>query len=141
MTGREYFFMIADYRDAVVNMKKLLDELRDDATAIGGFDYAKPIVQSTPKNITEEKIIKIADISYEFADKIAEWSRQILEAEKRLVLLSRPDYARILRMRYLDTRRHSWGWIAEEMGYDEDYVKKLHGKALEEFEGKFLKNN
>ena len=138
MTAKEYFNLIAGYRDSIEHLKKHIETLREGATAIGGFDYAKPIVQSTPKNVTEDKIIDIADAALKCADMMALWSKRILEADELINQLSRYEYGKIIRLRYLDDRRHSWGWIAEEMGYTEQRVKDIHTEALREFEAKFL---
>ena len=139
MTAKEYFNTIAVYRDSIERLMKHLDYLREGATAIGGFDYSKPQVQSAPKNVTEDKIIKIADAALKVSDLMARYSGMILEAEERLAQLSRYEYSKIISYRFLDTKRHSMGWIAEQLGYDEVYTRRLYGEALDEFEEKFLK--
>ena len=138
MTGKEYFIHVRNVREAKESLAKHVDELRAMAEAIGGFDYAKPNIQSTPGNVTENRIIKLVDVLKKYEDVTIEWANLSLEAESRISHLSRTEYADVIRYRYLDAKRHSWGWIAEEMGYSGQRTRSIHGEALEEFERKYL---
>ena len=138
MTGREYFERIRIMIDEKNALRREVDELTAMATAIGGFDYSKPDIQSTPGNVTEERIIKLADATALYADAISRLTDMIIEADHRLCGLSRSEYARVIRLRHLDAVRHRWGWIADEMGYAEQTAKNLSRDALTEFEKKYL---
>ena len=136
MTGKEYFLHIKSLLDERDSLIRLVNELAADATAIGGFDYAKPVVQSSPKNVTEEKIIEIADTMAKLNCEIERSSAEVLEAEKRLTHLSRPEYAQVIRFRYIHRKRK--GWIADEMHTSERNVERLLSKGLKQFESMFL---
>lgn len=139
MTGKEYFIKIRNARDAQNSLARQVEELRAMAEAIGGFDYAKPNVQSSPTNATEERIVKLVDTLKEYEEAVIRCSQMILEAEQRISELSRTEYAQIVRLRYMDKKHHTWGWISEELGYSEIRIKEIHAEALDEFERRFLK--
>jgi DNA-directed RNA polymerase sigma subunit (sigma70/sigma32) len=139
MTGKEYFIKIRNARDTQNSLARQVEELRAMTEAIGGFDYAKPNVQSSPTNATEERIVKLVDTLKEYEEAVIRCSQMILEAEQRISELSRTEYAQIVRLRYMDKKHHTWGWISEELGYSEIRIKEIHAEALDEFERRFLK--
>ena len=139
MTGKEYFVGIRNARDAQNSLARQVEELRAMAETIGGFDYAKPNVQSTPGNVTEDKIIRLADTLREYEEAVMVFSQKIIEAENRIAELSRSEYGKVIRMKYLDKKHHTWGWISEELGYSEQTARRIHAEALDEFERRFLK--
>lgn len=139
MTGKEYFIKIRNARDAQNSLSRQVEELRAMAEAIGGFDYAKPNVQSSPTNATEERIVRLVDTLKEYEAAVIKFSSMVLEAEARLSELSRSEYVEVIRLRYLDKKHHTWGWISEEMGYTEQRIREIHGEALDEFERRYLK--
>lgn len=139
MTGKEYFISIRNKIDIVKHMARRIDEMRAMSTAIGGFDYSKPDVQTFPeKNITEDRVIELADLILKMEEMRAIREAAIREAYERIETLSRNEYTRVLLLRYLGEIKHSYGWIADEMGYTEDWVKHLHAEALSEFEERYL---
>lgn len=136
MTGREYFLRIRAKIDERESLKRLIDELLADASAVGGFDYSKPIVQSSPKNVMEMKIIELADTIEYYEKVVKKCSDEIIEAEERLSELSRPEYAEAIRYRFIYRKRR--GWIADEMGYSEKHIERCIYKGLTEFERRWL---
>ena len=139
MTGKEYFIGIRNARDAQNSLARQVEELRAMAEAVGGFDYDKPNVQSTPGNVQEDKVIKLVDTLREYEEAVVKFSSMVLEAENRIAELSRSEYGTVIRMRYLDKKHHTWGWISEELGYSEQRIKEVHAEAMDEFERRFLK--
>ena len=139
MTGKEYFIKIRNARDTQNSLARQVEELRAMAEAIGGFDYAKPNVQSSPTNATEERIVRLVDTLKEYEAAVIKFSSMVLEAEARLSELSRSEYVEVIRFRYMDKKHHTWGWISEEMGYTEQRIREIHGEALDEFERRYLK--
>lgn len=140
MTAKEYFENIKCKAQAIDTMEIRLKELEWDMTAVGGFDYDKPRVQTSPKNTTEEKIIKATDAFNELLQLKKEYLEDYKEMEIRLSQLSKAACAQAIRLRYFGKKRKEtrWGWVAEEMGYSEDHAKHLFREGMEEFEQRFL---
>jgi len=142
MTAREYLGEISYIRYQLRYIKKKICELDDEMTATGAIRYDKDRVQSTPANHHEDKIIKLVDIKKKY-----EAARVSLEQDELLRLaqvdgISNKTRAKILRLRFFDLapgdRLHTIGWIADEMGYAEDYIRHQYQDALKDFEKKYL---
>lgn len=138
MTGKEYFLHIKSLIDERESICRYIAELQADASAVGGFDYAKPSVQTSPRNAMEEKVIKLADQAAKFNDLAELISEEVLEAEERLSQLSRPECAQAIRYRFIFRKRI--GWIADEIGYTERQTKRIIAEGLREFEKRWLKD-
>ncbi len=134
MTAKEYLKQIRQL-DIRINQKlSELDDLRERATAIGSFDYSKDRVQTSPK----------PDASYvEIVEKMAKLGAEINRdidtfTDKRHAIIAEIHglddrrFVEILYKRYMEYK--SLGTIAKEMSYEYITVRKLHIRALEEFE-------
>ena len=137
MTAKEYFMHIAQVAQSRRYLARTIEELRTESSAIGGFDYAKPVVQTSPHNTLEDKAIRLVEAIDEYEKVSVQYAKEILEAEERVAQLSRPIYSRVIRLRYFNGM-HSWGWVADELGYSEIQAKRLLYSACAEFEDKFL---
>lgn len=139
MTAKEYFMHIAQVAQSRRYLARSIEELRAESSAIGGFDYAKPVVQTSPHNTLEDKAIRLVEAIDEYEKVSVQYAKEILEAEERVAQLSRPIYSRVIRLRYFNGM-HSCGWVADELGYSEIQAKRLLYSACAEFEDKFLQN-
>ena len=138
MTGKQYFLHIKCLIDEKESIRKYISDLEEDASAVGGFDYSKPMVQTSPRNTMEEKIIKLADQTARFHTLVEIISEEVWEAEERLSQLSRPECAQAIRYRFIFRKRI--GWIADEIGYTERQTKRIISDGLSEFEKRWLKD-
>lgn len=136
--GKEYFLEV---QQALIVQKSLRDRLEDlhaDLTAIGGFDYSKVRVQTSPQNTQEKKIINYVDMVEEYKKKIGECAYKIMEAESRLCEMSRPEYALVIKLRFMSPKKQSCNEIGQSMGYSERHIKRILDEALDEFEERWL---
>lgn len=140
MTAKEYFEEIKAKRQAIEFLTRRIQEAEADLTAVGGFDYAKPVVQHSPKNPMEEKVIELADMLEELVQNKKQYQRECFEMERRLTQLSQASFGQVIRLRFFGKKDRIalWGWVAVEMGYSEDWVKHLFKDAMAEFEERFL---
>ena len=116
-----------------------MEELREMSTSLGKFGYDEPQVQTShDKNHYEKMIVELVDLVKQYEELRQECAKEMAIADIRLMQMSKHEYAEVIRKRFMDNRRHSWGWIAEEMGFSEDRVKHICGEALTEFEGRWL---
>lgn len=140
MTAKEYFEEIKSKQQAIDLLSRQIREAEDDLTAIGGFDYTKPVVQSSPKNVMEEKVIELEDLLAELVAQKKQYQREYFKMERRLMQLSNAKFGQVIRLRFFGKKNRIalWGWVAEEMGYSEIRVKELYRDAMREFEERFL---
>ena len=140
MTGKEYFNGIRAKIDAISILRRRMEEIAELSTALGGFNYDEPrVMGGMPKNKYEDKAIMLAELSKQLSDALVECVKAKSECDLRLMQMPNRTYVKVLRLRYLEDKRHSWGWIADEMNYSEDRIKHLLGEALTDFEARFLK--
>lgn len=87
-------------------------------------------VQESRKVPADEKFAVYADYTRTIAEKVKELikvKREIIEAISRV---ENGTYRAILYERYI--RYKKWERIATEMGYDYRYMRRLHGRALQQ---------
>lgn len=140
MTAKEYFEEIKSKQQAIDLLSRRIREAEADLTAIGGFDYSKPVVQSSPKNAMEEKVVALEDMLADLVQAKKEYQEDYFKMERMLTQLSQASFGQVIRLRFFGKRDRIalWGWVAEEMGYSEDWTKHLFRGAMAEFEKRFL---
>jgi len=139
MRGKEYFESIRLKKNSIAYLERRMEELREMSTSLGKFGYDEPQVQTShDKNHYEKMIVELVDLAKQYEELRQECAKEMAVADIRLMQMSKLEYAEVIRKRFMDNRRHSWGWIAEEMGFSEDRVKHICGEALTEFERRWL---
>ena len=80
----------------------------------------------------EEYVCRIVDLEQEIDQRLSAYVRLTREIERAIDAVPDPRYRELLRFRYVN------GWslsrIAREMHMSEDWVKHLHGEALQQFD-------
>lgn len=138
MTAKEYFNRIRNAIYGRRSLHKHLSDLEANLTAIGGMDYSRDRVQTSPKNTQEEKICEYIDTQNKYLKMMNQYANEILEAEERLNGLSKSEYSEILRYLHMNGQRLSYFEISKRMGYSEDRIKHLVSEAYTEFEERWL---
>ena len=133
MTGKKYLKSIQKHKQQLVHKKQRLEDLYN-AVGLTGIDYSKDLIQTSPKNSFEEKLVEIADLNREILGDIVSLENQISEAEKRIYMLDNDKHCEILYKRYIDIK--SLEQISVEMGYSFDRVRHLHAEAINEFDNR-----
>ncbi len=134
MTAKEYLRQIRRL-DEVINVKlEQLDELRSMAERVTSAPPTLDRVQ--PGGGDQDKlgtvVAKIVDLSSTLADsedELLSMRQHALELIKRI-----PDsrHKTVLYDYYFN--RKTWEQIAVDMGFTYQWVRQLHGRALQEFE-------
>ena len=128
MTAKEYLRQLSrkDARiNALVERQRRCRELAERRTAV---------YRDTPgggrrcSSSVEEYVAKIIDLEREIDRRIDEYVDLTREIEAAIDRIPDGRYRDVLRFRYVN----GWTWekIADEMGYDERWVRRLHGWAL-----------
>ena len=133
MKAKEYLQQLQKL-DIIINQK--LQEL-DELKKMGGIkciDYTMEKVQSSQKHYTtfENVLIKIIDMENEIntdIDKLVNKRHCIIN---QINELQNVQYIEILYKRYVEYK--DLKKIAKEMEYTYDYIRKIHVKALQNFE-------
>ena len=132
MTAREYLSRLEKIELEIKQKEEERRELLERATSItASFGSVK--VQTSPKyDRMAEFVGKAADMEGEIALMVISLWEERNRIVNQIHALNTPRHITILYERYVQHKKLDK--IAEEMGYSDQYIRELHGKALKEFE-------
>lgn len=130
MTANQYLSKIKWYE---LQIDTLNDEIKKRSLpGVSGTDYVAPRVNSYPGDTIGGYAAWSIDLLNELIEKKARYWKLRNDAIQRIERLDNPDYADILRRRYLFFQ--TWGTIADEMLYSKMHIFRLKKRALQAFE-------
>ena len=138
MKAKEYLQQLQRL-DTVINQKiKEVHDLRLQAQSTGGLDYSKERVQSSPSEDAPfvKPICRIIDLEAEINAEIDRFVDEKHKIINQIQGLKNSDYISLLFKRYVEFK--SLEKICVEMNFSYDYIKHLHGYALQDFEDRIL---
>lgn len=135
MTAKKYLQTIKRYDDSIAHEIEILNDMREKVSLIGGIDYAKDRVQTSPTS-GNVQIESIVDMENNIIRMIEEQTQIKLKIINEIQTLSNPMYVEILIRRYVELK--SFERIACDLGYVYNYICNLHGEALIAFENEVL---
>lgn len=125
--------------DTIIRQKQQeITDLRLTASSTGGFDYSKERVQSSPSGDAPfvRPVLKIIELEQQINAEIDKFIAEKHKIINEIQSLKNSDYINFLYKRYVEYK--SLEQICVEMNFSYDYIKHLHGYALQCFEDKFL---
>ena len=133
MTAKERLRQIASLDSRIANRLRLVEYYMDKATSLEHALKSIVVQSNSAVSPMEECVVKAIDLARDIQAEI-----DTLRDERRTVVrdldaLPSGRLKDVLERRYISAPRESWADIAADMGLDEDYVKHLHGWALEAF--------
>ena len=134
MKAKEYLKKLKRL-DTVITQKICeLDDLRSMSTGIGGIDYSKDRVQTSPSaDAPFAKIVnRIADLNDEINQEIDTFTDEKHKIINQIQGLQDSKHIDILYKRYVEFKRLEI--VAVEMNFTYQYVVEVHGYALREFQ-------
>lgn len=141
MKAKEYLRQI-ELLDCKISQRIRESEKLHSVITGGVIAYDKDKVQSSPRNTVEDRLCRYNDMQNEIEqmiDEMVELRHTIigeihdLEAGKNTAV-----YVKLLYKRYVDCK--PLYRVAQELNYDYDWIRTLHGRALVRFESQYLKN-
>lgn len=138
MKAKEYLQQLQRL-DTVINQKiKEVQDLRLQAQGTGGLDYSKERVQSSPSGDAPfvKPICRTIDLEAEINAEIDKFVDEKHKIINQIQGLKNSDYISLLFKRYVEFK--SLEKICVEMNFSYDYIKHLHGYALQDFEDRIL---
>ena len=134
MTPKEYLSQIRKLKLLIEQRQKELDLLAEkNLSALSGIDYSRISVKGSRSGGApfEQTAIKAADLGEEVAALIRKYTDLQHKIIGEIQALDRPEYMQVLYARYVENKRLKE--IAHEMNYDYNYIRRLHGRALQAF--------
>ena len=136
MTVKEYLSQAVYYQQMITRQRDKIKEIREKATAPGAIQYDRIRVQTSlaGDSLTdymaalekaEKKMTRMLD---KYINLYSKLERQISDIQPEV-------YRQVLAMHYMDGL--TLGKIARKLNYSYEYIKHVHGRALQAFERKY----
>ena len=136
MTVGEVKEIFKQTRKAQIEIKHLVSLIeREELTLLPkAIRYDRDKVQTSPEDILARSAAELADIREEMAKSWAILKNKMGYAESLISRLDDTDEREVMRWYYLDRdpegNLFTWSDVANNMGYNERTIYRLHGSAL-----------
>ena len=132
MTPKEYLSQIEKLSIIIKQKKEESRELKELCLCAGGIDYSKDKIQASAGDAGFENMIeKIIELDSKINNLISIYAELKNKIINEIQQLNNPTYVKILYKRYVEYK--TLNQIAKEMNYTYDWIKHVHGYALQEF--------
>lgn len=134
MKAKEYLQQLQRL-DTMINQKiKELGDLRLMSQSVGGIDYSKERVQSSPSGDAPfvKPVLRMIELEQEINAEIDRFVYEKHEIINQIQALQNPKHIDILYKHYVEFKRLEI--VAVEMNFTYQYIVELHGTALKEFQ-------
>lgn len=138
MTAKKYLRGLQRLDTMIDQKLNELASLKATLTTIGGIDYSKDRVQTSRSQEApfEKTIARIVDLNAEIDREIDSFVDRKHTIINQIQGLENTTYVEILYKRYVEYKRLEM--ISVEMNLTYQYVRELHGKALQAFESSYI---
>lgn len=134
MKAKEYLQQLQRL-DTMINQKiKELGDLRLMPQSVGGIDYSKERVQSSPSGDAPfvKPVLRMIELEQEINAEIDRFVDEKHEIINQIQALQNQKHIDILYKHYVEFKRLEI--VAVEMNFTYQYIVELHGTALKEFQ-------
>lgn len=134
MKAKEYLQQLQRL-DTMINQKiKELGDLRLMSQSVGGIDYSKERVQSSPSGDAPfvKPVLRMIELEQEINAEIDRFVDEKHEIINQIQALQNPKHIDILYKHHVEFKRLEI--VAVEMNFTYQYIVELHGTALKEFQ-------
>lgn len=141
MKAKEYLNGVRRMQLKCIALKAKADEFERLAGGAKAIDYSRDKVQTSPANKMEEYSIKAHAIREKLTREIEAYRKKIKVIQRQIDGIQNQTYWEVLTYRYMtddDGRQMSLEKIACKMSKSYEWVRHVHGAALQEFERRYL---
>lgn len=141
MTAKEYLLEIRKHKRILDSLDRKAEDLRTQAEGLKAIVYDKDRVQVSPSNQLEKIMPALIEAQNAYAKQLWRYNMLVLKRTQQIANMEREDYAEVLRLRYLETgtdgHKLTWEEIATMTHRSSDWVRHMHGDALQAFEKQY----
>lgn len=141
MTAKEYLNGVRQKQLHCRMLLEKIEELETQASGLRAITYDKDRVQVSPSNTMESVIVKMMEVADEYKAELDEYKAEVDRVKKQINEMPNQLHAELLRYRYIETdngRRMSLELISCKMHKSFEWVRHLHGEALQAFAKRYL---
>lgn len=133
LTTKEYLSQIRDLEVRIKNKKRDLEQLKEMAISLGGFDYKERVQTSKETgDIIGESIAKVVDLESEISKDIIKLMELKQKISNTIDKVEKTECYEVLYQRYVLCKKFEE--IAIDMKYDIRQIHRFHGEGLKEIE-------
>lgn len=134
MKAKEYLQQLQRLNTMINQKIKELGDLRLMSQSVGGIDYSKERVQSSPSGDAPfvKPVLRMIELEQEINAEIDRFVGEKHEIINQIQALQNPKHIDILYKHYVEFKRLEI--VAVEMNFTYQYIVELHGTALKEFQ-------
>lgn len=131
MTPKQYLMQAVVLKQMIDRTELKITEIRSKMQGLGSMRYDKLNVQSSPEDRMATYIDQIIDVERRELVLLNAYYTTYAQIRSQIDGMNNLLYQQVLGYRYLDGL--SLVETANKMNYSYDYVRELHGRALQEF--------
>lgn len=137
MTAKEYLQQLRMLDIKIRHRKEQVEELRALAMCLGSFASDGDRVQTSGSgDRMSEQVARYVDLQAEVEEMIRGYTERKDRIIREIHELSDARYVEVLFKRYVEFKRLDV--IASEMGYTYEWIRMVHGHALQAFSREYL---
>lgn len=140
MTAKEYLSQVIKLKKKADSLTQQIIELRVKAEGVSAIVYDRDKVQTSAADKMPDNVGDMLEVKDEYDKVVAECLRCIKECEDRISALQSVKQAEVLRWKYIkdnNGRPYCFSEIAEKWDVSTKAVKRLHDRAINNFEKKW----
>jgi len=131
VTPKQYLMQATVLKQMIDRTELKITEIRSKMQGLGAIRYDKLNVQSSPEDRMATYIDQIIDVERRELVLLNAYYTTYAQIRSQIDGMDNLLYQQVLGYRYLDGL--SLVETANKMNYSYDYVRELHGRALQEF--------
>lgn len=145
MNGKDYLMQAVKIRRQIYHIRLRCEELR---TKLGYHPLQLDDTGASKASVTDKvgnTLAELCDWDKEYETQVEELHKKLEEISGKVDQMDNPRYSELLAWRYLTenkqnpTKQTSWITIAYKMGLSNERAAiTMHGRALKDFEKKFM---
>lgn len=137
VTAKNYLKQLKTLRRRANYFKGQLEVQRANAENIRSMDYSQIRVQTSPDpDPLATALDRILETEALLAETLGDYAKLYRQIHQQLADLGPGMYADVLYLRYVEGK--TIAQIADELNYSYDWTRHLHGRALQEFQRRYL---
>ena len=134
--AKAYLIEISKLRLTAETLGNRVEQLRTQASGMKGISYDRDRVQGGTGNNMEDAVIDLAPLEVKYKKALIEYHEAVLTRTKQISAMDNSTYAKILLLRYVEEKKLDE--IADELNYTYQYIRLMHGRALDAFRERYL---
>lgn len=136
MTVKEYLGQVEVLKRRIKQAEEQIKNIKIMATSAGAIRYDKDMIQSSPTNDKMVNyMIRLEKAEARYRSLVLKQFDICVKIENQIRMIMPSIYADVLYMRWIECKKLEI--VADELNYSYEYIRQVHGRALQAFARKY----